>query len=140
MPSETTEILEFKQYQKSDKAPLIIYAHLECIIEKTDGCKNIPENSSTTKVGKHIPSSFSMSIISSFRSIEKRDGVYNDCMKDFCESLREHQKSYKNAKICYISNEKYENKYFKNKKYCKVRDHSHYTKEYRGVGYSTWHM
>ena len=44
MPSEGTEILEFNQYQKSDKDPLIIHADLECIIEKIDGCKNNPEN------------------------------------------------------------------------------------------------
>ena len=31
-PSEDTKILEFNQYQKSDKAPLIVYADLECII------------------------------------------------------------------------------------------------------------
>ena len=61
MLSEDTKILEFNQYQKSDKAPFIIYADLECLIEKIDGCKNIPENSSTTKVGEHIPSGFSMS-------------------------------------------------------------------------------
>ena len=33
MPSEETKILEFNQYQKSHKAPFIIYADLECIIE-----------------------------------------------------------------------------------------------------------
>ena len=44
MPSQDTKILEFNQYQKSDKAPFIIYADLECIIEKIDGCKNNPEN------------------------------------------------------------------------------------------------
>ena len=54
MSSEDTEILEFNQYQKSDKAPFIIHADLECLIEKTDACKNYPENSSTTKVGKQI--------------------------------------------------------------------------------------
>ena len=46
MPSEDTKIIEFNQYQKSDKAPFIIYADLECIIEKTDGCKII----STTNI------------------------------------------------------------------------------------------
>ena len=56
MPSENTKILEFNQYQKPDKAPFIIYADLECIIEKIDGCKNNPENSFTTKVSEHIPS------------------------------------------------------------------------------------
>ena len=63
MPFEDTEILELNQYQKSDKAPFIIYTDLEHIIEKFDGCKN-PENSSTTKASEHIPSGFSMSTIS----------------------------------------------------------------------------
>ena len=70
MPSEDTKILEFNQYQKSDKAPFIIHGDIECISEKNNRCKNNPENSSTTKVCKHIPSGFSMSTIFSFRSIE----------------------------------------------------------------------
>ena len=44
MSSKDTKILEFNQQQKSDKAPFIIYANLECIIEKIDGCKNNSEN------------------------------------------------------------------------------------------------
>ena len=44
MSSEDTEMLELNQNQKSDKAPFIIRADLECIIEKIDGCKNNPEN------------------------------------------------------------------------------------------------
>ena len=51
---EDTKILEFNQHKKSDKAPYIIYADLEYIIEKIDRCKNNPENSSITKVSKHI--------------------------------------------------------------------------------------
>ena len=43
-------MLEFNQYQKSHKAPFIIYADLECLIEKIDGCKINLENLSTTKV------------------------------------------------------------------------------------------
>ena len=66
MPSKDTKILEFNQYQKSNKAQYIIYADLECIIEKTDGCKNNPENSSTTKVSQHIPADIAMSTISTF--------------------------------------------------------------------------
>ena len=83
MPSEDTKILEFNQYQKSVKSIFIIYADLECIIEKTDGCKNNPENSSTTKVNKHIPSGFPMSTISSFRSIENKHDLYRskNCVK-----------------------------------------------------------
>ena len=43
MPSEDTKILEFNQYEQSDKAPFIIYTDLKCLIEKNDGCKNSPE-------------------------------------------------------------------------------------------------
>ena len=92
MPSEDNKILEFNQYQKSDKAPFIIYADLEFIIEKIDGCKNNSENSSTTKVSEHIPSGYSMFTTSSFRSKENKHDVYSgkDCMKKFCEFLKEH--------------------------------------------------
>ena len=92
MPSEGTKILEFNQYQKYDKAPFIIYADLECGIEKIDGCKNNPENSSTRKTSEHIPSGFSMSTISLFRSIVNKHDVYRGIIfvKKFCESLREH--------------------------------------------------
>ena len=92
MPSENTKILEFNQYQKFDKAPFVFYADLECLIEKIDGCRNNPENSSTAKVSEHIPVGFSMSTISPFKNIENMNDLYSGkyCMKTFCESLREH--------------------------------------------------
>ena len=76
-------------------------------------------------------------------------------MKTFCEFLRDHamkiisfkkkkvklltkdqQESYKNAKICFICRENFENKYVKDEKYLKVRDHCHYTGEYRDAAHS----
>ena len=42
IPSEDTKILEFNQYQKSDKPRFITDADLECLIQKIDGCKNNP--------------------------------------------------------------------------------------------------
>ena len=88
MPSEDTKILEFNQYQKSDKAPFIVYADLECIIEKTAGCKNNPESLSTKKVSEQIPSGFSVSTISSFRSIENKHDIHrvNIAGKSFVNS------------------------------------------------------
>ena len=85
-------VLEFNQYQKSDKAPIFIYVYLEYLIEKIDRCRNNFENSSTTKVSKHIRSGFSMSTISSFRNIENKRDVYRgkDCMETFWEFLRKH--------------------------------------------------
>ena len=92
MPSEDSKILEYNQYQKSDKAPFIIYGDLVCLIEKIDGCINNPEKSSTEKVGKHISSAFFISTILSFKSIENKHDAQRgkDCMKKFCESLRKH--------------------------------------------------
>ena len=50
--------------------------------------------SSTAKASEHISSGFSRSAISSFKTIENKDDVYRgkDCIKTFCESLREHAK------------------------------------------------
>ena len=45
-PSEDAKILQCNQYQKSDKAPFIIYADLESAIENFDWCKNSPEKPS----------------------------------------------------------------------------------------------
>ena len=105
MPCEDTEILEFNQYQKFDRVPFIIYADLECIIEKIDECKKNPENSSIAKVSEHIPSGFSMSTISLFRSIEIKHDVYRDkdCLKKICEFLRENALEIINFKIKKIS-------------------------------------
>ena len=61
MPSKDTKILEFYQYKKSDIAHHLFFMQ---IWKKTDGCENNPENSSSAKVGKHIPSGFSMSTLS----------------------------------------------------------------------------
>ena len=95
-----------------------------------------------------------MPTISLFRSIENKHDAYRgkDCMKKFCEPLRQHaikiinfkkkkvkllikgwQESYKNAKICYICKRKFENRCLKDKEYCKVTYHCHYTGEYRGA-------
>ena len=41
-----------------------------------DGCMNNPENSFTAKVSEHSMSGFSMSAISSCRTIENKHDVY----------------------------------------------------------------
>ena len=124
MLSEGTNILEFNYYQKSNKVQFKTYAYLECISEKTYGCKNNSENSYTTKLSKQILSGFSMSTLFSFRSIKNKLDVYRgkEWMNEFCEFLKrernerknnkynferkmkllteEQQESYENVKIC----------------------------------------
>ena len=95
IPSEDTKILEFSQFQKSYQDLFTTHADLECIIEKID----YPLNLSTIRGSKHIRSGFSMSAISSFRSIEenKHDiyrGKYR--MKKFREFLKSSFRSIEN--------------------------------------------
>ena len=81
MTSEGIKKLEFDQYQKSDKAPFIFYADLECIIEATDRCKKNPENSSTTKVREHIRPDFLI-----YLEAEKISTMYTE-VKIACKSF-----------------------------------------------------
>ena len=89
MPPEDTKILEFNQYQKSDKARFTIYADHKSLIEKINECKDNPEKSSAIKVGEYLQSGFLMSAASSFKSIENKRDIYKGkyCMKKCCESL-----------------------------------------------------
>ena len=67
---------------------------------KIDGCKNNPENSSTSKVSEHISLSLSLSTICSFRRIENKHDMSRgeDYMEKFCELLREHSMKKINCK------------------------------------------
>ena len=76
MASEDNKILEFKQYQKSDKTPSTIYDVLESLIKRKDECKNNSKKLSTKKVGGHIPCGYSISTIWTFDGIEKK---FNEC-------------------------------------------------------------
>ena len=63
MPSKKDNILQLNCNKNSDKMSYIIYTDLESTIKKTDGCANNLEKNSTTKLGEHIPSGYSMSTI-----------------------------------------------------------------------------
>ena len=142
---------------KSDKMSYVINADIESLITKTDGCANNPENSSTTKIGEHIPCGYSMSTVLVFDNIENKHFLYRgeDCLKKFCESLREHTKNVidfkikKNVtvnkrrtkitsrcKVSYICGEKCLKKFANLKDYQKVRAHCHFTSKCRGAAHS----
>ena len=139
---EDTKTLKFNQYQNSDKAPFIIYADLEYLIEKIDGCKNDPDNSSTTNVGEYILSGYSMSTIFKkfYESLRQHAMEVINFLNEIKLLTKEQQESYKNAKICFICKEKLENKYLKDKKYRKAIDHFHYTGKHRGAAHSIYNL
>ena len=92
MPSPNNNIIKYNQGDKSLKLPFTIYADLECLLEKIDTCYNNPEESSTTKINHHTPSGYSIFTHCSFDKSKNKLNYYRgkDCMKRFCEDLKEH--------------------------------------------------
>ena len=92
MPNEENEIIKCNQGEKSIKLPFIIYADLECLLEKMSTCYYNPEESSTTKINKHTPSGYSLFTHCSFDKTKNKLDYYRGtvCMKKFCKDLREH--------------------------------------------------
>ena len=92
MPNEENKIIKYNQGEKSIKSPFIIYAGLECLLEKMSACYNNPEESSTTEINKHMPSGYSLFTHCSFDKTKNKLDYYRgeDCMKTFCKDLREH--------------------------------------------------
>ena len=82
MPTEKDNIHKKNQYMKSDKMPYIIYAIIESLIRKIDGCTNNLEKPSTMKITEHIPCGYSMSTIWRFDYIENKHNLYRgkDCI------------------------------------------------------------
>ena len=92
MPEEYNKILKYNEGEKSMKVPFIIYADLECLLEKMNTCHINPEKSSTTKINKHTSSDYSWFTHCSLDTTKNKLGCYrgNDCLKNFCLDLREH--------------------------------------------------
>ena len=60
MPNEDNKILKYNPGEKSLKVPFVIYADLECLVEKIDTCQNNNDNSYIEKKAKHTPSGYSL--------------------------------------------------------------------------------
>ena len=149
MPTKYNNTIKYNQGEKSLKLPFIIYADLECLLEKINTCYNNPEESSTTKINKHTPSGYSISTHCSFDKSKNKLNYYRrkDCMKRFCKDLREdatkiincekkdmipltkkEEENYNNQKVCYICKKEFiTSDTTEHKKNHKVRDHCHYT-------------
>ena len=153
MPNEDNKIIKDNQGEKSIKSPFIIYADLECLLEKISTCYNNPEESSTTEINRNTPSGYSLFTHCSFDKTKNKLDYYRgeDCMTKFCKDLREHaakivnyekkdmipltkkeEKHHNKQKVCYICKKEF-NTDDSDKKHHKVKDHCHYTGKYRGV-------
>ena len=71
MPSEKDKILEFNQYMKSYKMPYGIYAAIESLTKKLDGCSTFQQQN------RHITCEYSMSTIWLFDHIVNKHTLYH---------------------------------------------------------------
>ena len=127
MQTNDNNTIKYNQGEKSIKLPFVVYADLECLLEKMSTCYNNPEESSTTKMNKHMPSGYSIFTHCSFHKSKNKLNYYRgeDCMTKFCKGLREHatkiinyekkdmialtkkeEENYNNQKVCYICKKK----------------------------------
>ena len=145
MPTKDNNIIKYNQGEKSIKLPFVIYADLECLLEKMSTCQNNPNESSTTEINKHTPSGYSIFASCSFDQTKNKQDHYRgeDCMIRFSKDLRTHATKiinydkkkmlpltteekihYNEQKMCYICKKEFNTS---DKKHYKVRDHCHYT-------------
>ena len=141
MPIKENNTIKYNHGEKSMKLPFVIYADLECLLEKMSTCMNNPDTSSTSKINKHTPSGYSIFTHCSFDESKNKLDYYrgDDCMKKFCKDLRTHATKiikyekknmisltteekihYNKQKICYICKKEFNNN---DKNNYKVRDH-----------------
>ena len=154
MPTKDNTIIKYNQGEKSIKLPFIVYADLECFLEKMSTCCNTPEESSTTKINKHTRSDYSILTHCSFDKSKNKFNYYRgeDWMTNVCKDLREHatkiinyekkdtipltkkeEENYNNKKVCYICKKGFDKS---DKKHHTVRDHCHYLGKYRGAAHN----
>ena len=156
MANEDNKTIKYNQGEKSIKSPFIIYADLECLLEKRSTGYSNPDESSTTEINKHTPSGYSLFTHGSFHKTKNKLDYYrgDDCMEKFWKNLREQatktinyekkdmipltkkeEKHHKKQKVCYICKKEF-NTDDSDKKYHKVKDHCHYTGKYRGAAHN----
>ena len=88
MPNDDNKIIKYNQGEKSKRSPFIIYADLECLLEKISTCYNNFEESSTTEINKHTPSGYSLFTHCSFDKTKNKLDYYrgDNCMKSFVKT------------------------------------------------------
>ena len=87
MHNEGNKILEYNRREWSMKHQFVIYAELECLLEKILSCKNDPQKSYAEK--KNIKLLVIQCVID---AIKNKLACYRskDCMKIFCRGLKEY--------------------------------------------------
>ena len=151
MPRKGNNILQFQNYHKQMPAPFIIFAELEAITKKIQGCQPNNTQSYTDKYQKHTGCSYGYKVVCCCDDkYTKPVQIYRDqkpikkFMKEMLSEVQHWQKiiatqfkkplqmtdedeqHFQAAEECHICNQKY------SKKDIRVRDHCHIRGKYRG--------
>ena len=91
MPNEDNKFLKYNHGEKLLQVPFIMYADLECFVEKIDTCQNNNDNSYTEKKAKNTPSGHSLVTCCSFDESKNKvsDHRGKDCIEMFTKKIRE---------------------------------------------------
>ena len=136
---------------------------MECLLLKINTCDNDLNKSYTTAKALHKPSGYSLVKYCSFDKSKNEQTYFRgkNCMKKFCDDLKEHvnriinfemkpmtrltdeeKESYENQQLCHMCEKEFcTDKYKKEYKLLsKVKDHCHYTRKYRGAAHSVCNL
>ena len=111
MPTKDNNTIKYNQGEKSIKLPFVVYADLECLLEKMSTCYNNPEKSSTTKINKHTPSGYSLFTHCSLDKTKNKLDYYKDLREhattvimkqNMIPLTKKEEENHNNQKVCYI--------------------------------------
>lgn len=142
-------ILQFKNYNRKQDVPYVVYADFETMLKPVHSCEPDPNTSSTCDLQHHVPIAFAYNVICSVDETQNRFVTYRgkDCVLKFIKSLQNDAKnihkmlncitpmifteaddvSFNRATRCHICNHFLWGD--------KVRDHCHITGSYRGAAH-----
>lgn len=143
-------VIEFKNYDRKQNVPFVIYADFETMLVPVQGCEADPGIASTADRQVHVPIAFAYYIVCSFDPSRNRLVSYRgtDCVDKFVKSIyhdvhwinsqlsnnvpiifnKEDAVDFKMTTRCHIC----QNLLFNDR----VRDHCHLTGRYRGAAHN----
>ncbi|XP_071580493.1 uncharacterized protein, partial [Temnothorax nylanderi] len=153
LPSEDNKWLSFKNHGRKERLPFVVYADLECVLQKTqpetEHASYVYQHHRVCSIAYYIQCSYDKTL-SAYRF--RRD---NDCVAWFVEELKGLAHRVKNIlsdNVCMVDLTREEWETFRSATQChicekpfapddnRVRDHCHLTGRYRGPAHSTCNL